>query len=172
MSSKKAQLQSMAPAIIALVFAAIILVLGLVITQSIRDTDIVKTDTGASATIINESMIATTGLTHTLAAAAYPNGACGTITHVYNGSTGIPINTGNYSQSGCVVTNTTATYSATSAWLITYPYTRSGEIYNTANKSVTGLATFSDFWEIIVLAIVISIVIGLLLVVFGRSGRR
>jgi hypothetical protein len=34
------------------------------------------------------------------------------------------------------------------------------------------MASFSDFWEIIVLAIVISVVIGLLLTVFGgRTGR-
>jgi uncharacterized membrane protein YhaH (DUF805 family) len=39
-----------------------------------------------------------------------------------------------------------------------------------ANKTVVGLATFADFWEIIVLAIVITVVISLLLVVF--AGRR
>ena len=162
----------MAPAIIALVFAAIVLVLGLVITQSIRDTDIVKTDIGASGTNTNESVAITTGLTHTLGAAAYPNSACGTITAIYNGSAGVQIiGADNYTQSGCVVTNTSSTY-ATTAWLVTYPYTRSGQVYETANESVAGLATFSDFWEIIVLAIVISIVIGLLLIVFGRSGRR
>ena len=41
-----------------------------------------------------------------------------------------------------------------------------------ANATVAGLGTFGDFWEIIVLAIVISIVIGLLLTVFGGSVRR
>lgn len=39
-----------------------------------------------------------------------------------------------------------------------------------ANLTMAGMASFADFWEIIVLAIVISVVIGLLLVVFG--GRR
>ena len=162
----------MAPAIIALVFAAIVLVLGLVIVQSIRDTDTVKTDTGASGTVTNESVTFNSGLTQTLAANAYPNGGCGTIVDVFNATDGVRISSTNYSQSGCVVTNSTAIFSHAYPWLVTYPYTRSGQIYETANESVAGLATFSDFWEIIVLAIVISIVIGLLLIVFGRSGRR
>jgi len=87
--SKKGQVQSIAPAILALVFAAIVLVFGLVITQSLRDTQ-----------------------------------------------------------------------------------TSGTEAYVAANKTIVGLGTFADFWEIIVLAIVITVVIGLLLVVFGGRGRR
>jgi len=46
------------------------------------------------------------------------------------------------------------------------------EAYVAANKTVVGLGTFADFWQIIVLAIVIAVVIGLLLVVFGgKKGR-
>jgi len=90
--SKKGQLNTLAPAILALVFAAIVLVFGLVITQSLRDT------------------------------------------------------------TGTAAAPTTA--------------------YNAANDTIAGLATFADFWEIIVLAIVIAVVIGLLLVVFGGRSRR
>ena len=86
--NKKGQVQSLAPAILSLVFAAIVLVFGLVMTQELRDTQ------GAAT-----------------------------------------------------------------------------EAYDAANKTVIGLGTFADFWEIIVLAIVITVVIGLLLVVFG-GGRR
>lgn len=43
--------------------------------------------------------------------------------------------------------------------------------YIAANKTVVGLGTFSDFWSIIVLAVVIAVVIGLLLVVFS-GGKR
>jgi len=89
MKSKKGQVQSIAPAILALVFAAIVLVFGLVITQSLRDTQTSGTDA-----------------------------------------------------------------------------------YIAANKTIAGLGTFADFWEIIVLAIVITVVIGLLLVVFGGKARR
>ena len=87
--SKKGQVQSIAPAILSLVFAAIVLVFGLVISQSLRDTQTAGT-----------------------------------------------------------------------------------EAYDAANKTIVGLGTFADFWEIIVLAIVITVVIGLLLVVFGGNRRR
>ena len=87
--SKKGQVQTIAPAILSLVFAAIVLVFGLVISQALRDTQ-----------------------------------------------------------------------------------TSGTEAYDAANKTIVGLGTFADFWEIIVLAIVITVVIGLLLVVFGGSRRR
>lgn len=87
--NKKGQIGNLAPAILALVFAAIVLVFGLVISQELRDTQTAGTDA-----------------------------------------------------------------------------------YVAANKTLVGLSSFSDFWEIIVLAVVITIVIGLLLVVFaGRRGR-
>ena len=89
MENKKGQIQSIAPAILALVFAAIVLVFGLVIMQSLRDTQTAGTDA-----------------------------------------------------------------------------------YTAANDTIVGLATFADFWEIIVLAVVISVVIGLLLVVFGGGSKR
>lgn len=87
--SKKGQIQQLTPAILALVFAAIVLVFGLVITQEL-------TDTQASGT----------------------------------------------------------------------------EAYRAGNLTVYGLGTFADFWEIIVLAVVIAVVIGLLLIVFGGAVRR
>jgi len=85
---KKGQLNSLAPAILGLVFAAVVLVFGLVISQELRDTQ-----------------------------------------------------------------------------------TAGSEAFSAANTTLVGLGTFADFWEIIVLAIVITVVIGLLLVVFG-GGRR
>ncbi len=87
--NKKGQIQTLAPAILALVFAGIVLVFGLVMSQELRDTQ----DAGTEA-------------------------------------------------------------------------------YTAANLTVVGLGTFADFWEIIVLAIVITIVIGLLLVIFGGRTRR
>ena len=96
---KKGQVQTLAPAILGLVFAAIVLVFGLVMIQETRDTDVVTSATGCNAT----------------------------------------------SKAGCLA-------------------------YASANDTLAGMGTFADFWEIIVLAIVITVVIGLLLVVFG--GRR
>ncbi len=45
-----------------------------------------------------------------------------------------------------------------------------GEAFQAGNTTVAGLGTFGDFWVIIVLAVVITLVIGLLLGMFG--GRR
>ena len=87
--NNKGQVQTLAPAILALVFAAIVLVFGLVISENLRDTQ-----------------------------------------------------------------------------------TAGSDAFEAANDTIIGLATFADFWEIIVLAIVITIVIGLLLVVFGGGARR
>ncbi len=94
--AKKGQIGSLAPAIITLVVSAVFLILGLVMLQEFRDTDVV----GGSSSLMNDTAYVQTNLT------------------------------------------------------------------------LTGLGTFADFWEIIVLAVVISIVIGLLLVVFGRAGNR
>lgn len=88
-------------AIILLVIAAVFLILGLVVLQEIRDTDILLTMTD-----------------------------------------------------GCNATDTTAC----------------DEAYQGANETIVGLGSMADFWTIIVLAIVITIVIGLLLAMFG--GRR
>jgi len=44
------------------------------------------------------------------------------------------------------------------------------EAYNAANDTVVGLGTFGDFWEIIVLAVVAAVVIGILIASFGGKG--
>ena len=89
LNNRKGQVGNLAPAILALVFAAVVLVLGLVITQQLRDTQTAGT-----------------------------------------------------------------------------------EAYTAANLTVVGLGTFADFWEIIVLAIITTVVIGLLLAVFGGKRAR
>jgi len=89
LKNKKGQVNSLAPAILSLVFAAVVLILGLVISQELRDTQTAGTDA-----------------------------------------------------------------------------------YVAANDTLVGLATFADFWEIIVLAIITAIVIGLLLTVFGGKRSR
>ena len=87
--NKKGQVNSLAPAILSLVFAGVVLVFGVVMAQELRDTQTIGT-----------------------------------------------------------------------------------EAYNVSNLTIVGLGTFADFWEIIVLAIVITVVIGLLLVIFGGAGGR
>jgi len=89
--NKKGQIGNLAPAIISLVLAAVILILGLVMLQEVRDTNIM---------------------------------------------------------------------------------TAGDEAYKATNETLTGMGTFGDFWEIIVLAVVITVVIGLLLTTFSGGRER
>ena len=168
MLNKKGQVQTLAPAILALVFAAIVLVFGLVMTQALTDTR----DGTVSVDVANESLIAFAGTaTQTLDGA----GTCGfgTVSSaiVYNATLDLLIASGNYTvdASAGTIVNATATH-AIYPWIISYTYTWGDEACVAGNATTDGLGTFADFWELIVLAIVITVVIGLLLVVFG--GRR
>jgi len=173
---RKGQVNTLAPAILSLVFAAVVLIFGIVMSQELRDTQ-----TGDySASVANESITAFVGDTNqTLAGAS----TCGfgavdtTSLVVYNatnssgGTTAINIvGSANYTiGADGQLSNATDDYSDY-AWQVSYDYSWGGEACISANKTVVGLGAFADFWEIIVLAIVITVVIGLLLIIFG--GRR
>lgn len=169
---KKGQLNLLAPAILALVFAAVVLVFGIVMSQELVDTR----DATVTLSIANESLTAwevSEDTNQTLAGAS----ACGfgtvdtTSVVVYNTTGNILIAAGNYTaySDGNMVNITDQGFDEY-AWQVSYDYTWGDEACEAGNLTVYGLGQFADFWEIIVLAIVITVVIGLLLVVFG--GRR
>ena len=170
-SSKKGQtVQSLPMIIMTLVFAAIILVMGLIITQELTDTTS-GDQTGTVAA--NETLTLTAA---SIVSPAHTHATdCGyaswTPTAVYNDTDGtnetLAVTTDYTVNADGTLTN--VTYWETPLF-VTYTYTWGGITCEQANLTVVGLGTFADFWEIIVLAIVITIVIGLLLVVFG--GRR
>jgi len=169
--NNKGQVQTLTPAILALVFAAIVLVFGLVMTQSLTDTR----DGTVAATAANETLALFAGTANQSVAAASLCGF-GTITPasviIYNATGDLLIATGNYSiNSAGSIVNSTATHTDY-PWLISYPYTWGDEACSAGESTTTGLGTFADFWELIVLAIVITIVIGLLLIVFGGRKSR
>ena len=168
MVAKKGQVSSIAPAILALVFAGIVLVFGIVMAQSLTDT---RTGT-QTYSIVNESLTLTgTGIS---SAHSHTND-CGygtwAVTQVMNKTTNVTLaETTNYIvNANGTITNVTQ---LTNPILVTYTYTGGGEACEVGNLTVVGLGSFADFWEIIVLAIVITIVIGLLLVIFGGKQKR
>ena len=165
--AKKGQLSSLPNSVIILIIAAIFLVLGVVVLAGIQETDIVAKT--FSTSIINESATMT-GVAVSLNGASACQATC-TLGAVVNGSSSITLSAANYTFVGadCTIVNLTSTFAATN-WNVTYSYTSGDIACNSANQTVGGLASFADFWEIIILAVVITIVIGLLLVVFG--GRR
>jgi len=173
LGKKKGQVGGLAPAILALVFAGVVLVFGIVMTQGITDSQD-GTQTGTVA--VNETF---TLVPSSIATPAHSHqGECGytswTPTAVYNAtnsSNETLVLTTDYTVNAAAGTISNVTY-----WLtplkITYTYTWGGEACTAGNATVYGLGTFADFWEIIILAIVITVVIGLLLVIFGGKTRR
>jgi uncharacterized protein (UPF0333 family) len=168
LGKKKGQVGGLAPAILALVFAGIVLVFGIVMAQSLTDTRTGST-TGTVSTNVTLTLTAG-GQTNKISQAT----ACGyeswTPTAVLNWSNNVTLApTTNYivNANGTLFNVTHAT-----KYNVIYTYKWGGEACDAGNLTVVGLGTFADFWEIIVLAIVITIVIGLLLVIFGGQQRR
>jgi len=165
--NNRGQLQTLAPSLIALVLASVLLIFGIVMLQEFRDTDVVaKANT---ATITNQAMGTVVSGTEVILST---ESACSITSLAVTNETGAVINAANYTYTGCTVTGTpdATTNTTLKVWNATYTFTYGDEVYTAATSTVTGMGTFGDFWEIIVLAIVISIVIGLLLMAFG-GGR-
>ena len=168
MIDKKGQVNTLAPAILALVFAGIVLIFGIIMSQELRDNASVN---DVSVTVAHEE----SGYLNLTGYSLVADKFCGfnnpVITSAWNATNGSLIISTNYAVSAAgLLTNATSTN-----WLdvnLTYTYDWGDEACVGANATVVGLGTFADFWEIIVLAIVITVVIGLLLIIFGGAGRR
>ena len=158
---------------IALVIAAVFLVLGLIILQGIRDSDIVSDANSVTASNETLTTVAETG--EDFATVNFCGVTCGSVLAT-NATSGDVIPSTNYTQANCNVAFSAEASDVlgvnNSDWNVSYAYTYGDEACEAGNESIVGLGTFADFWEIIVLAIVITVVIGLLLVVFGGRTRR
>lgn len=176
--NRKGQVNTLAPAILALVFAAVVLVFGLVMTQELRDTQAGSITAGATT---NESL--TISHATSISTEIANSDSCGyqswNASAVINCTT-CPSPTNNTLLEGTdyvinangSISNRTSLDDGTNVW-VTYTHTWGGIVCESANDTIVGLGTFADFWEIIILAIVITVVIGLLLVIFGgATGRR
>jgi hypothetical protein len=139
--NKKGQLGNLAPAILALTFAAIVLVMGVIINQELRDTRVGT----VSASVTNESVSRsiTTGV--------------GTISR-YATTNGF----GTWNASLVLNTTTNVTLVEGTHYRI---FTANGSIGNITMLTAAVLTTYTYTW-----GDEVSIVIGLLLVVF--AGRR
>jgi len=177
--SKKGQVNLLAPAILALVFAGVVLVFGIVMSQELQNTQ-AGTET---ITVTNQSVSQPGAANATIRTAS---ATCGFTTwnssvRVFNYTTGAQGAVGNQTlvegthyrvwsdSSKAYLENLTATWNASK---VTYTYSWGGQACESANLTTHGLGAFADFWEIIVLAIVITVVIGLLLVIFGGRGKN
>jgi len=170
MIDKRGQVNTLAPAILALVFAGIVLVFGMVMSQELRDT----TKGATSVSVANETIGAFTGSNQTVSGAAICGFGTATSYVVYNSTGDVLVPTDNYTaySDGNIINVSGSEIHDKWAWQVSYNYNWGDEACVGANATVVGLGTFADFWEIIVLAIVITVVIGLLLIIFGGAGRR
>ena len=176
--SKKGQIETLAPTIIAMLMAAIFLILGLVLTSELRDT----TNDVSGGNVVNQSLSSSGVVNDTGTYLPYHFSKCNfnavSVSACINDTNNILINAANYSVSniGLVKLISTSTADAdkfnNTKWNCTYTYNWGDQACISGNATVQGLANFSDFWTIIILAVVISIVIGLLLVVFGGARRK
>lgn len=167
--NKKGQVSNLASNIILLGGAAIVLVMLLVILQSTRDIDVIKE--AYDARINNESSyINVTG--DTLAGVSYPGASNFAIVEARNRTSGLVIQSGNYTVNAITGVISNASSIQWSTVNVTYTFTHGGEAYSNANETLDGLGNFSDFWSIIVLAIVASVVLGIIFALFGGKGQR
>ena len=171
---KKGQVQSIAPAILGLIFAGLILIFGLVILQSLRGSDIV--DSSISVSTVNESTTTVVNeVGYLLVGGGAPGANSFSVDYCMNTSSSTVIPSTNYTITdyGLIQTNEGVNVSWNdSLWDCSYTYKHGDTTYAKGNLTLVGLGTFADFWEIIVLAIVISVVMGLLLVVFAGGRKR
>ena len=169
LGKKKGQVGLLAPAILALVFAGVVLVFGIVMAQELRDT---QAGTQLMTVATNKTLsITETSISSEITESNYCGYTSWTPTVVYNGTntTILTLTTDYTVNANGSLMNVTHVIAPLS---VTYTYYYGGEACEAANSTVVGLGTFADFWEIIVLAIVITVVIGLLLVIFGGRQRR
>lgn len=163
MRSKKAQGTSLVvPAILTLALAGLILVFSLIIiTETIDETvDTSAATNNETLTTVDEKGELVTGRVH-----------CGftglTVVVATNATGGERIESGNYTTDGAYVKSQgKAPFNATN-WNVSYTYQYgAGEACEAGNETLVGMGKMADYFDLIVLAIVITVVISLLLIVF------
>jgi hypothetical protein len=122
-----------------------------------------------AGTVVNESVTVNSGAGATLAKSSLRDGACGTITKVFNATNHYVISAGNYTQVGCNLKNTTSdgTLSYT-GWKVSYPYTYTADntATNVMNDTVNGISGATDWFDIFIVigAMVVLILLTVIIV--------
>ena len=178
LKNKKAQLGGLGNApVVVMIVGLVFLTMATVALIGEKYGDALDTDNTA-ATAVNESVTSskTAGLSATLAANNLENGACGTITAVYNGTGagGVAIAVGNFTQTGCSVVNSSSMLTYSTALLFNYPYTYSAQTVasNTTTDLTTEISNNTSIAGIILTISLIGIVLGILIGVFFGITRR
>ena len=142
LTSKKAQVQTLAPAMLALVFAAVILVFGIVMMQELRDVDTLLYATSVG----NETLTTVSNLSvETVTKSTASGFSSFAVTTMTNATDGVVIEAGNYTvdaSAGTVIATVAGTLSSfnNTNWNVTYTYNSGTDAYISANSTVVGLS--------------------------------
>ena len=127
-----------------------------------------------AVTVANETINKPTTAGVTLAGGSRRDGACGTITQMLNSTSGnVAISSTNWTQTNCVLTNTTSAVDYSATWRVSYPYTWSAD--NTAtdvmNETVNGISETTDWFDIFIVigAMIVLILLTVIIITAIRS---
>ena len=168
MRSKRGNLRLVVPGVLTLIIAGFVLIMGLIMLDELyMETPNTSTNTH------NETLTTVTEAGETVSNSTL----CGfrmSNVHVYNYTLGTELTDANYTynlRSGLVQFTGASTEYNNSNWLINYTATFSyGEACEGANSTLYGMGKMGDYVDLIVLAIVISVIISL--VIIGFAARR
>jgi len=179
--NKKGQVELVITGVLALTLASILLVMGLIMMDELMQD--VSTD---SATVTNETTAAV--VTEAGTSATANTGVCGfnsfavTSANVKNATAAYDIAAGNYTVTASRGVATIAFISTdaddvakfnNSKWNITGTYLWGNtEACDASNSTIAGQGKFADYWDLIVLAIIITVVISLIIGLGMLRGRR
>jgi len=110
-----------------------------------------------------------------LSANSLRNGACGTITSVYNATNHVLISSGNYTQTGCLLQNTTSDATLPRiGWKVNYPYTYSvlSNAVNVTSDLETEVDDNTSIAGIVLTISLVGIVLSILIGIFAGFGAR
>lgn len=153
---------------IGILILGIVVSIGATILISMRDsrlTDLSSVTTGNEA------------LTFSGSTASATNKWAKSVVSVNNATSGQPINAANYSTSisaadgTLTIDNSTATYSG--PWNVNYTwYNTSRSDWSVANNASNGLLEYGNWFKILVIVGVASVILGLIFIAFGRSSSQ
>lgn len=167
--SNKGQIEVITPAVIALAVGAILLVMGLIMLDELQNDTAGDRSRTASNEVVTQAELKAS--TNVATAEACEFGGL-SVTACLNGSSGGGlINSGNYSVGTDHITNLTSEF-VTASWYCNYTYTDGGVACESTNTTIAGIGKFADYYDLIVLAIVISVVISLVIVIFSMRKQQ
>ena len=155
--------------IVMLFIIGLIVMIFTLMGSSLRDATY---DTGTSVSVVNETISVPSTAGVTLAGGSARDGSCGTVV-LTNGTAGTVITAGNYTQTGCVLTNSTGEFTAYTTPFATYTYTWSAD--NTAtdvmNETASGISGVTDWFDIFIVigAMVVLILLTVIIITAIRS---